>query len=445
MNNKSIITFVLCLYCFFSVNAEERPRTDSTLINMETINSPEDDYLPLMVDKRVMMFTSTRKNTDETKSTEHTEKVYWTRQQGKKKWTAPQKNGYSWHSDNNTALVGATNKFFFFYRAYWKGNGEIFYAARKGKNRNIWKADRLRKLTAICSEHDENSITAGIGDTLFFSSNRRGNYDIFMLTQGNIITAIDTLNTEYNETDLYFNPSTRCLYFSSDRPDGAGGYDIYQSSLNSSGQVSPPVRLTTMLINTQWDERDYFPCTDSLIYFASNRDGGLGGYDIYQLETKTNKPETRDTIVKTEEEEHIESQKEQLYRQLDELGLLPFRGEVQIGAYRFIKSLADFYKRFPCISHENIRMDKIEVDKMTVHKYIIDSVYTDVDAAVDKQIEIERLHCLPEELFSDMPFIGILDKNGNRFAIFWKKEEFMNDNIFHIFKNGKLIWKSRRF
>ena len=44
-----------------------------------------------------------------------------------------------------------------------------------------------------------------------------------------------------------------------------------------------------------------------------------------------------------------------------------------------------------------------------------------------------------------MPFIGVLDKEGNRFAIFWKKDEFVQKNIYYIFKNGKIVWKSRKF
>ncbi len=91
-------------------------------------------------------------------------------------------------------------------------------------------------------------------------------------------------------------------------------------------------------------------------------------------------------------------------------------------------------------------MDKIMVDDtIPVHKYIVDTVYTDVEKAVNKQLEIEAMHCLPDKVFSDMPFIGMLDKQGNRFAIFWKKDEFIGKNIFYIFKNGVQIWKTRLF
>ena len=133
-------------------------------------------------------------------------------------------------------------------------------------------------------------------------------------------------------------------------------------------------------------------------------------------------------------------------QKLKEYGLLPFHGEVQIGAYQYIKSVKDFYKRFPCIKEQDIKMQEILVDgKFHVHKFIINKVYTIVDEALDKQYEIEKMHCLPDKEFSDMPFIGVLDKEGNRFAIFWKKDEFVQKNIYYIFKNGKIVWKSRKF
>jgi hypothetical protein len=90
-------------------------------------------------------------------------------------------------------------------------------------------------------------------------------------------------------------------------------------------------------------------------------------------------------------------------------------------------------------------MDTIVVDGTTVHKYIIDTVYTDVDAAVTKQVKIEAMHCLPDQVFTDMPFIAMLDKTGNRYAIFWKKDEFLNKKVFYIFKNGKQVWKNKLF
>jgi hypothetical protein len=90
-------------------------------------------------------------------------------------------------------------------------------------------------------------------------------------------------------------------------------------------------------------------------------------------------------------------------------------------------------------------MDMIEVDGIKVYKFIIDTVYNDVEAALLKRDEVVAMHCLPEELLSDKPFVGVLDKNGNRFAFFREKREFDNDQIYYLYKNGQLIWYGRRF
>ena len=90
-------------------------------------------------------------------------------------------------------------------------------------------------------------------------------------------------------------------------------------------------------------------------------------------------------------------------------------------------------------------MDVQNVEGKLLHKFIIDRVYTDIDTALQKQLSIINRHCLPEKDFSDIPFIGLLSKDNMRYAIFWKKDEFLNENIFYIFENGKQIWKGKRF
>jgi len=69
------------------------------------------------------------------------------------------------------------------------------------------------------------------------------------------------------------------LYFSSDRPGGEGGVDIYRSK-NEKGTWAAPQNLGPY-INTLGDEFYPFMATDSTLYFSSNGHGGLGSLDIY--------------------------------------------------------------------------------------------------------------------------------------------------------------------
>jgi len=80
----------------------------------------------------------------------------------------------------------------------------------------------------------------------------------------------------------YYDERTRTLYFSSDREGGIGGSDIYKSILQSDGSWSAPTNLGDR-INTIKDEGFPFVTPDKL-YFSSNGWPGLGGIDIYYIE-----------------------------------------------------------------------------------------------------------------------------------------------------------------
>ncbi|MBR1626203.1 MAG: OmpA family protein [Bacteroidales bacterium] len=133
--------------------------------------------------------------------------------------------------------------------------------------------------------------------TIYFSSNRpggHGDYDIWMATRssvnepfGNVTNLGNRINTEGKEEF----PSLRGnrLYYSSDGLKGIGGYDIFMTELLDDGW-SDPVNLGYP-INTPSDEIGIiFNCNsdDNLAseesgYFSSNREGGVGGYDIYSF------------------------------------------------------------------------------------------------------------------------------------------------------------------
>ncbi len=71
------------------------------------------------------------------------------------------------------------------------------------------------------------------------------------------------------------------LYFSSDRPGGYGGMDLWKSKFRN-GQFSPPENLGPM-INTRGDEiTPFFDNLSGILYFSSDWHAGLGGFDIFQ-------------------------------------------------------------------------------------------------------------------------------------------------------------------
>lgn len=77
----------------------------------------------------------------------------------------------------------------------------------------------------------------------------------------------------------------KTLYFSSNRPDGEGGYDIWSVTYNQRAKSwGTPFNLGNT-INTEYDEM--FPAYnihDNNLYFSSNGHTGMGGLDIYKCE-----------------------------------------------------------------------------------------------------------------------------------------------------------------
>lgn len=69
------------------------------------------------------------------------------------------------------------------------------------------------------------------------------------------------------------------IYFASDMPGGMGGTDIYYCR-NMNGIWSEPTNAGPM-VNTAGDEYYPFIQNDSTLFFSSNGRGGLGGLDIY--------------------------------------------------------------------------------------------------------------------------------------------------------------------
>lgn len=151
------------------------------------------------------------------------------------------------------------------------------------------------------------------GNRLYFSSNRNGGVggmDIWFSQKvsGAWITPVNLgtiINSTANEGGIYVSPDGNKLYFTSDRNGGLGGSDIWVST-KVSGNWTTPINLGAP-INSP--DEDGFLCLSSdgnKLYFSSTREGGFGGLDIW-VSTKTgttwSEPENLGPAVNTEMDE----------------------------------------------------------------------------------------------------------------------------------------------
>ncbi len=97
-----------------------------------------------------------------------------------------------------------------------------------------------------------------------------------------LIKMPNTVNTEFFDGQPSVDPTGNVLYFSSNRPGGYGGYDIYKIERKCEDSLwSPPINLGPT-INTEFDEKTPFiHCDGKTLYFSSNGHGGVGGFDIF--------------------------------------------------------------------------------------------------------------------------------------------------------------------
>ncbi|HSZ72777.1 MAG TPA: tetratricopeptide repeat protein [Cytophagaceae bacterium] len=93
------------------------------------------------------------------------------------------------------------------------------------------------------------------------------------------------VNSPYN--DMYpFYHADGTLFFSSDRPEGMGGYDIYSATENEDGDYEFVRNIGAPVNSSQDDLSIYWNNEKTLGYFASNRPGGKGEEDIYIIKRK---------------------------------------------------------------------------------------------------------------------------------------------------------------
>jgi len=88
-------------------------------------------------------------------------------------------------------------------------------------------------------------------------------------------------STNFNETHACFSPDGNEIWFTSDRPGGYGGRDIYISHKLPNGTWGPPINAGPN-INTEYDEESPFLSPDgNTLYFSSEGHNSMGGFDIF--------------------------------------------------------------------------------------------------------------------------------------------------------------------
>lgn len=86
------------------------------------------------------------------------------------------------------------------------------------------------------------------------------------------------------ETSAAISKDGNILYFSSDKPEGYGGLDIYMSRLLPDNSWGIPINLGPN-INTKYNEEyPTLSLNEEFLYFSSDGHNSMGGYDLFKSE-----------------------------------------------------------------------------------------------------------------------------------------------------------------
>ena len=143
----------------------------------------------------------------------------------------------------------------------------------------------------INSPNNEGTCTISAdGRTLVFTACNRpdsyGGCDLFFtrqdgkdwLTPKNMGQTINSPNWE-SQPSLSADGSV--LYFTSDRPGGVGKSDIWKTVLDSTGQWVQPVNLGRSVNTTDEENAPFIHANGHTLFYASNGLPGLGGFDLF--------------------------------------------------------------------------------------------------------------------------------------------------------------------
>lgn len=173
-----------------------------------------------------------------------------------------------------------------------KGSCDFFYTKRIGSR---WTNPINLPGNVNTSNWETQPSLSSDGKTMYFIRGIRGqggkrDSDIYVTylqedgTWGTPQRLPNSINTPLQEESVHIHPDGKTLYFASRGHQGMGGSDLFVTRMDENGNWSKPENLGYP-INTMYDENSLMVSAEGdIAFFASNRQGGYGGLDIYYFE-----------------------------------------------------------------------------------------------------------------------------------------------------------------
>ncbi|HEX6427240.1 MAG TPA: carboxypeptidase regulatory-like domain-containing protein, partial [Niastella sp.] len=93
---------------------------------------------------------------------------------------------------------------------------------------------------------------------------------------------LSTVNTNGASTKQPFcTADGKYLYFASDRPGGSGGFDIWYAPLLDDGSTGEPVNAGTVINTDQDEQAPFYQTSSKTLVFSTNGQPGMGAFDLF--------------------------------------------------------------------------------------------------------------------------------------------------------------------
>ena len=265
-------------------------------INMgQMINGPYDEYLPaLTADEQTLIITRKEPRKPTTTAMTPDEEDFYISTKIDEVWSmaVPLQQPLNSTDNEGAQCISQDGRFIVFTICGEKGMGscDLYWSKKIGDE---WSKPRNLGSNVNSKFWDSQPSFSIDGKTLYFTSNRpggKGGKDIWKTTlneQGQWTKAVnmgDSINTPFDETCPFIHYDDQTLYFSSNGHIGMGGFDIFYSRKQTDSIWSYPINIGYP-INTNNDELNLIvSASGKTAIFSTDKLNGYGGQDLYSFE-----------------------------------------------------------------------------------------------------------------------------------------------------------------
>jgi tetratricopeptide (TPR) repeat protein len=278
--------------CNFALIALKNPVPFNPVNIGSSINTKDDEYWPsITADGQTLMFTRQTISDDNLSHITQVQEDFYISFYSDNIWQKAINAGPPLNTrQNEGAQTLSSNGNYMYFTACDRPGGlgscDLYFSAFIDGN---WSEPSNLKSPVNTSSWESQPSVSADGNLLFFSSNRPGGFggkDLWFSrmnsnhTFANPVNLGKTINTDGDEMSPFIHFDGKSLYFASDGRPGMGGFDIYMSRMKDDSSWTEPVNLGYP-INTYNDEMGLVIGSDGQrSYFSSTRDKS-NGKDIY--------------------------------------------------------------------------------------------------------------------------------------------------------------------